>query len=257
MSEHAQIYLEGKSALVTSGSRNLGAAIAECLADRGARVAVNYWSSKEAAAALVGRLPKAAAGDHVAVRGDTTSGEGVREIVGTALDALGGRVDVLVNNSGPFTMTPFAELPEEEWNRILDANVKAAYLASQLVAPGMRAAGWGRIVNISAVSAHLRNHSLYGLAKNAMNFLTEELAVELGPEITVNAVEPGQIEESAADIAEFDPTFVQRAIEVTPAGRLVTRPEVAEIVGLLASPAFDMVTGAVIPIDGGFRFNRF
>ena len=90
-----------------------------------------------------------------------------------------------------------------------------------------------------------------------MNFLTEELAVELGPEVTVNAVEPGQIVESAEDIAEFDPTFVPRAIEATPAGRLVSRAEVAEIVALLASPAFDIVTGAVVPVDGGFRFHRF
>jgi NAD(P)-dependent dehydrogenase (short-subunit alcohol dehydrogenase family) len=247
-------FLAGKTALVTSASRNLGAAIAGALASCGASVAVNYLQSEEAARALVSRLP----GDgHVAVPGDTTTGEGVRQLVGDALEALGGRVDVLVNNSGPFSMTPFAELPEPEWDRIMNANVRAAYLATQLVAPGMRAQGWGRIVNVSAVSTKLRNHSIYGLAKQAMNALTEELAVELGPEITVNAVEPGQILESADDIAAFDPTFVPRAIAATPAGRLVTRAEVARVVALLTSPAFDMVTGAILPIDGGFRFYRF
>lgn len=257
MGADATAHLDGKTALVTSASRNLGAVIAERLAARGARVAVNYWSSAEAARDLLVRLPKAGTGDHVAVRGDTSSSEGVRAIVESTLDAFEGRVDVLVNNSGPFTMTPFTELPESEWDRILDANLKAAYMASKLVAPAMQDAGWGRIVNVSAVSTHVRNHSLYGLAKSAVNFLTEELAVELGPEVTVNAVEPGQIVESAADIAEFDPTFVPRAIEATPAGRLVTRAEVAEIVALLTSPALAMVTGAVIPIDGGFRFHRF
>src|SRR5437879_2730973 len=83
-----------------------------------------------------------------------------------------------------------------------------------------------------------------GLSKEAIIFLTEELALELGPEVTVNAVAPGQIAESADDIAEFDPTFVERAVRHTPAGRLVTRAEVAAIVAMLCSPAFDMVTGA-------------
>jgi NAD(P)-dependent dehydrogenase (short-subunit alcohol dehydrogenase family) len=121
----------------------------------------------------------------------------------------------------------------------------------------MKAAGWGRIVNISAASYALRNHSIYGLAKEALIVLTEELAVELGPEVTVNAVAPGQIVESAADIAEFDPTFVDRAIEATPAGRLVTRREVADVVVAVCSPAFAVVTGATIPVDGGFRLRSF
>jgi len=125
------------------------------------------------------------------------------------------------------------------------------------VVPAMRAAGWGRIVLLSAGSAALRNHSIYGLAKQAVEFLTEELALELGPEITVNAVAPGQIAESADDIAEFDAGFVERAIAHTPAGRLVTREEVAELVALLCGPAFDMVTGATLPIDGGWRLPRF
>jgi NAD(P)-dependent dehydrogenase (short-subunit alcohol dehydrogenase family) len=121
----------------------------------------------------------------------------------------------------------------------------------------MRDRGWGRIVNVSAGSAYLRNHSVYGLAKNGVIFLTEELALELGPAVTVNAVAPGQIEESAADIGEIDPTFVERAVRHTPARRLVTRPEVAAIVALMCSPAFDMVTGVTLPVDGGWRFNRF
>lgn len=149
------------------------------------------------------------------------------------------------------------DLPEQTWDLVMNANVKATYLASRLVAPGMRAAGWGRIVNLAAGSQHLRNHSVYGLAKNAVSFLTEELAVELGPEITVNAISPGQIEESAADIEEFDPTFVPRTLETTPVGRMVRRGEVADMAVLLCTPAFDTVTGATIPMDGGWRFYRF
>lgn len=250
-------FLAGKTALVTGSSRNLGASIVDRLATLGATVAVNYHSSAMIAEALVEGLRRRTGAPHVAIAGDGTTGAGVRRLVGDALQQLGGRVDVLVNNAGPFSMQPYAELPEEEWDRIWDSNVKAAYLAVQLVAPAMRAAGWGRIVNLSAGSAYLRNHSIYGLAKGAMIQLTEELAVELGPEVTVNAVAPGQIAESAADIAEYDPTFVERAIAHTPARRLVTRGEVAELVGLLCSPSMDMVTGATIPIDGGWRMNRF
>jgi NAD(P)-dependent dehydrogenase (short-subunit alcohol dehydrogenase family) len=250
-------FLEGRAALVTGASRNLGAVIAERLAASGARVAVNYHASAEAANTLVDRLRRETGREHVALAGDVAGTAGVETLVEAALRELGGRVDVLVNNAGPFSMTPFAELPESEWDHISNTNVKAAYLAAKLVAPGMRAAGWGRIVNISAVSYALRNHSIYGLAKNALIFLTEELALELGPEITVNAVAPGQIIESAKDIEEFDPTFVPRAIEATPAGRLVTRREVADVVVALCAPTFAMVTGTTIPVDGGFRLQRF
>jgi NAD(P)-dependent dehydrogenase (short-subunit alcohol dehydrogenase family) len=246
--------LDGRTALVTGASRNLGATIAERLAAAGARVAVNYNRSRAEAERVAAGL---AGAGHAVLQADVLQPDGVLRLVEAANEALDGRVDMLVNNAGPFSMTPFSELPPEEWDAIWDTNVKAAYLAAQLVAPAMRAAGWGRIVNISAVSYVLRNHSIYGLAKSALVFLTEELAVELGPEITVNAVAPGQIAESAPDIAEFDPTFVDRAIAVTPTGRLVTRREVADLVVALCGPLFDSVTGVTIPIDGGFRLQRF
>ena len=247
--------LSDKNALVTSSSRNLGAEIARSLAAEGASVVVNYHSSKEAAHALVEELAVLSDVGHLALAGDTSTGPGVRALVEEALGAQD-RIDILVNNSGPFSMDPFADLEESDWDRIWDSNVKAAYIASQLVVPGMREAGWGRIVNISAGSAFSRNHSIYTLAKKAIITLTEELALELGPEINVNAIAPGQIAESADDIAEFDPTFVERAIAHTPMGRLVTRPEVAAIVVALCSPLFDGVTGVVIPVDGGHRLAR-
>jgi NAD(P)-dependent dehydrogenase (short-subunit alcohol dehydrogenase family) len=246
----------GKTALVTGGSRNLGATIAEHLTALGTTVAINYQTSAETADALVGRLTDRTGRSHIALRGDMARSDDVRNVVNAAVEQLG-RIDILVNNAGPFSMTPFSELPEPEWDRIWNANVKSAYIASQLVAPAMRAAGFGRIVNISAVSSVLRNHSIYGLAKSALVFLTEELAAELGPEITVNAVAPGQILESAADIAEFDPTFVERAIAATPAGRLVTRDEVADVVIDLCRPERGGMTGVVVPVDGGFHLRSF
>jgi NAD(P)-dependent dehydrogenase (short-subunit alcohol dehydrogenase family) len=249
--------LEGRTALVTGGARNLGATIAARLAAAGATVAVHGRRPGGEAEAVAARLRQETGHDHVAVAGELTGGPAVRGVVQDAMAGLGGRIDVLVHNAGPFSMTPFGELAEEEWDTVWDVNVKAAYLAAQLAAPAMREAGWGRIVLIGAGSAYLRNHAVYGLAKQALSFLAEELALELGPAINVNAIAPGQIEESAADIAEHDPSFVERATAHTPAGRLATRAEVAELVALLCGPHFALVTGATLPIDGGWRFNRF
>jgi NAD(P)-dependent dehydrogenase (short-subunit alcohol dehydrogenase family) len=249
--------LEGRSALVTGASRNLGTTIAERLAAAGATVAVHGRRPGGEAEAVAARLRRDSGRDHLAVAGELADGAAVRELVQDGLDGLGGRIDVLVHNAGPFSMTPFGELAEDEFDAVWDVNVKAAYLVAQLAAPAMREAGWGRVVLISAGSAYLRNHAVYGLAKQALSFLAEELALELGPAITVNAIAPGQIEESAADIAEHDPSFVERAVAHTPAGRLVTRAEVAELVMLLCGPQFAMVTGATLPVDGGWRFNRF
>lgn len=249
-------FLDGKAALVTAGSRNLGSAISLALAERGADVAVNYRSSRDQADSLVEQMVELG-GSPVAVAGDCGTPAGVETLVTDTVEALGKPIQVLVNNHGPFSMTPFAEIPLEEFRTIFDANVTAAYAAVKAVVPGMREAGWGRIVNVSAASAYLRNHSIYSLAKAAVVTLTETLAVELGSEINVNCVAPGQIAESADDIAEFDPAFVERAIATTPIGRLVTRPEVAAIVAEMCGPLFGGVSGATIPIDGGWSLPTF
>ena len=245
-------YLEGRTALVTASSRNLGASIARELASGGADVVVTYHQAGDTAEALIAGLP---AGNHVAVNGDTSSEDGIKAMVDAAVAAVPGAIDIVINNSGPFAMDPFVDLDPSEWDRIWTANVKAAYLTSRMLVPAMR--GWGRIVNISAGSAYLRNHSIYTLAKDAMITFTEALAVEVAPEVNVNCVAPGQIAESADDIAEFDPSFVERAIDATPLGRLVTRGEVAGIVAELCGPRFDAVTGVTIPIDGGWRLRTF
>jgi len=242
---------------LAGGGRDLRGAIARAVVTRGGSVCIQYHASKEVATQLVEELRVDTGRQHAAVAGDMSLPASVRDVTTRAASLLGGGIDILVNNAGPFSMTPYASLPEKEWDAIWNTNVKASFIASQCVADGMRQRGWGRIVNISAGSAYLSNHSIYGLAKNAMIFLTEQLALELGPSVTVNAVAPGQIEESAADIAEFDTTFVERAIKHTPAGRLVTRREVAGVVAMLCSSGFDMVTGVTVPVDGGWRLNRF
>jgi NAD(P)-dependent dehydrogenase (short-subunit alcohol dehydrogenase family) len=249
--------LAGRRALVTGSSRNLGAEIARSLAHRGAAVVVTYHRSREQAEAVVDDLRRETGLPHCAVQADLSHPDAAAPMVAAAQDALGGPVEILVNNYGPFSMTPFSQLPADEYASVMDGNLTLAVRAVQQVVPGMRAGGWGRIVNLSAGSTYLRNHSVYGLAKSALGMLTESLALELGPEITVNAVAPGQIAESAEDIADIDPTFVDRAVAHTPAGRLVSRREIAEIVASLCAPPFDLLTGAVLPVDGGWRLNRF
>lgn len=256
MSKAVDLPLEGKTAMVTGGSLNLGAVTARTLAEQGATVAINFLSSEPEPTAVLESL-QAHGQMSYGIPGDLAQGREVKKVLEKALDLLGGRIDILVNNAGPFNADPFATLAEEEWDRILNINLKAAYMASQSVVPGMRQAGWGRIINMSAGSAYIRNHSIYGLAKNAVIFLTESLALELGPEITVNAIAPGQIAESGPDASAIDPTFVDRAIAHTPSGRLVARQEVADLIVWLCSPAAEMITGHTLPFDGGWRFNRF
>ncbi len=245
-------YLEGHTALVTSSSRNLGAAIVRALASAGADVVVVYHESMDAATSLIAEL---SAGRHKMVFGDTSTDAGIQAMVGVAVNAASGEIDIVINNSGPFSMEPFVELDPSQWDRIWTGNVKAAYLTTKLLAPAM--SDWGRIVNISAGSAYIRSHSIYTLSKNAMITLTELLAVELAPTVNVNCVAPGQILESLADAAEFDPTLAERTLDATPLGRFVTRNEVARIVAELCGPRFDAVTGVTLPIDGGWRLRAF
>ena len=256
MSAFDQRPLAGKTALVTGGSMNLGAVTARTLAAQGAMVAINHLPHEKEPTALLEEL-RSCGRPAYAVPGDLAIGSEVKAVVEKAMELLGGRIDILINNAGPFNADPFTQLSEAEWDRIMNVNVKAIYLATQGVVPGMRAAGWGRIINMAAGSAFIRNHGVYGLAKGAVILLTEALALELGPQITVNAIAPGQIAESAPDISAIDPTFVERAIKHTPSGRLVTRQEVANLIAWLCSPAADQITGHTIPIDGGWRFNRF
>jgi len=242
---------------VTGAARNLGAEIAYCLAAAGSAVAVNYRSSREEAEAVVVSLPEVGHGRHCAVGGDVADPIDSERIIAEATGATGGPIDILVNNAGPYAAKPFLELEEGEFDRVWNANTKATFLMSRAAAPGMKDHGWGRIINLSASSAYVRNRSIYTLAKAAINTLTEELALELAPEILVNAIAPGQIHESLEELEELVPEWAEKVMTSTPLGRLATRRELADIVVLLCSPLFDSVTGVTVPIDGGLRLNTF
>ena len=239
-------FLAGKVALITGSSSGAGVEIARELARAGARVAVHYRQGAAGAEATVQAIASEG-GEAAAFQADVARGDEVRRLIAEVAERLG-PISVLVNNAGPFADTPLRTLAENGWDYIMDANLKAAWLAAQCVAPGMERLGWGRIVNLGATSALVRSHSVYGLAKGALLHLTESLAVELAPKITVNAVVPSQIAGTRTDRM---PAYKAAAIAATPLGRLVTEAEIGRMVALLCSLAFDFVTGRAIIMDGG------
>jgi len=241
-----QTFLEGKVALVTGASSGTGVDIARELARCGAHVAVHYRHSHAAADEVVAAIRRAG-GEAKAFQADAAVTGDVRRLVDEVESALG-PVSVLVNNAGPFADTAFRTLSERDWDYVMNANLKAAFLASQRVLPGMEKLGWGRVVNLGATSGLVRSHSVYGLAKASLLHLTESMAGEFAPHVTVNAVVPGQIASARTDRM---PDYKAAAIAITPLKRLVTQPEIAKIVALLCSAAFDFITGRAIILDGG------
>ena len=244
--------LAGKVALVTGSSSGAGAAIALELARHGAKVAVHCRAAMEDAQAVVGRIVEAG-GTAAAFEGDLAEVDASAALAREVERALGA-ISVLVNNAGPFADAPFSTLKPSAWDRVMSVNLRAPYLLAQQVAPGMARLGWGRIVNLGATSGFVRSHSVYGLAKAALLHLTESLALELAPAITVNAVVPSQIASARTDTM---PVYKAAAIEGTPLGRLVTEQEIARMVALVCSADFDFVTGRAIVMDGGRTLPRF
>ena len=242
--------LRGKTCLITGASRALGAEIARTMARHGARVAVNYRQSAVAAQTLCEEIDAEGA---VALpfQADVSNPADVDRLVSTVWETLG-PIDVLVNNAGPYADTPFLELPVADFDRIMAANVRATFLVTQAVGPRMKACGHGQVINIAATDVFHRSHSVYGLAKAGVVYLTEALARELSPEVRVNAVAPDLI----ADNEGMEEGFVGEAVTATPLRRLVSRAEVAEMVCLLCTPAFDIMTGHTIVMDGGRSIPR-
>lgn len=244
--------LKDKVALITGSSSGAGAAIALELARLGARVAVHCRSNIGQAEAIVGRIV-ANGGTASAFRADLAQ-DGATQRLASEVEGTLGPTSVLINNAGPFADAPFRTLAPAVWDEIMAANLKAPWLLAQAVVPSMERLNWGRIVNIGATSGFVRSHSVYGLAKSALLHLTESLALELAPTITVNAVVPSQI---ASERTDTMPQYKAAAIAGTPLGRLVTEEEIARMVAMVCSSDFDFVTGRTIVMDGGRTLPRF
>jgi 3-oxoacyl-[acyl-carrier protein] reductase len=239
--------LNGRVALVTGGSRGIGAAIALALANSGAAVAVNYRERAADAEAVAGKI-KTAGGRAMTVRADVSQGADVTRMVAEIAAALG-PIDILVNNAGIAIIRDLDHLTEEDFDRTILVNLKSAFLCTQAVVPSMRARRWGRIVNISSGAARgagaIGPH--YNASKAGMEGLTRGYAARLVKDgITVNAVAPSLIE---TDMMRGRPELALRI----PLGRLGQADEVAQAVMMLVGNAY--MTGQTIAMSGGMAFN--
>lgn len=242
--------LSGKVCLVTGGARTLGRVIVQRLAHYGAHVVVNYHQSRDAALALCAEL-ETSGGSAVAIQADVTDPDDVERLIDECWKRVGS-LDLVVNNVGPYVDTPLLDLPLGDFDRILAGNLRATFLLACSAGRRMKQRGSGHIVNIAATDFLHRSHSIYGLAKAGVVHLTEALALELAPEVRINAIAPDLL----ADNDDMAESVAARAVGGTPLGRLVTRAEVAELVCLLATPAFAMVTGHTLVVDGGRSIPR-
>jgi 3-oxoacyl-[acyl-carrier protein] reductase len=242
--------LSGRVRLVTAASRKLGAEIARELATNGVHIAVNYLRSEAAASALCAEL-LALGVWAIPVQADVSQPGQVSELVEATMTALG-PIDILVNNAANFIATPFLQLPYTDFDQVMAGNIRSTYLLTQMLGGQMKRRGNGHVINIAATSAYDCSTSVYSLAKVAVVHFTQAMATELAPEVCINAIAPDLIAENE----DNPPGLVEETILSTPLNRLVSRKEVAKMVCLLCSSAFDFVTGQTIIMDGGRSISR-
>ena len=242
--------LEGKIALITGGSRGIGAAIAKRLASDGAKVAITYSKGVDAAAAVIKEIERDG-GKAIAIQADATNAEAGKAAVEKTV-ARFGRLDVLVNNAGTAIPKTFEETTLEEMDRVLDINVRGVFIATQAALKHMKSGG--RIIMIgSSVGEHVVVPGLvsYAATKGAVKIFTQALAREVANRnITVNNVQPGPID------TELNPATTEWAAPqkaATALNRFGHVDEVAALVAFVAGPESSYITGANLPVDDGMN----
>lgn len=233
--------------LITGCARRIGAAIARHLHAAGYDIALHYRSSRDAVEALAASLDHARPGSAHTLQADLAEFDRIPELVAHTLGRFG-RLDALVNNASSFHPTPVGTTTPGDWDTLMASNARAPFFLAQAAAPHLRATG-GAIVNLTDIYGErpLRQHTVYCMAKAALLMMTRSLALELGPEVRVNAVSPGAVlwpEEGGNTVAQ------EAMLARTPLGRTGTPGEVAEAVRWLLQDA-RYSTGQVLYLDGG------
>ncbi len=244
--------LEGKVALVTGAGSGIGHAIAECFGREGASVAVNYYGYEEQAEQLAAELSKSCR-KSIAVKADVSDRQQVDAMVRQTVDALGG-LNVLVNNAGIESPSPFLDIPEESWDKMLAVDLKGAFLCMQVCGKEMRDRGGGVIVNISSVHEDVPfpGFAPYCVAKGGMRMLMRSASLELAQYgIRVNNIAPGAVATPINEQTMHDPEKMELLKTVVPLGRMGTPEEVASVALFLASARSSYVTGSTYYVDGG------
>ncbi|GMA61766.1 3-oxoacyl-[acyl-carrier-protein] reductase [Alicyclobacillus fastidiosus] len=242
--------MEGKVSIVTGASRGIGRAIATLLGANGGKVLVNY-QGREDAAKETAQLIEAAGGQAIVERADVSVAEDAKRLVDVAV-ATFGRVDILVNNAGIARDGLLMRMKDEDWDDVLNTNLRGAFYMTRQVARPMMKQRDGRIINITSVSGIMGNAGQvnYSSAKAGMIGLTKASAKELAARnITVNAVAPGYISTEMTEVLGDDVT--EHMLSAIPLGRPGTPEDVAAVVEFLASDAARYITGQVLNVDGG------
>ncbi len=243
-------HLEGKVALITGASRGIGRAIAVRLARDGAAVAVNYRSDAEGAAKTLAAVTEEG-GRGMVVQGDVSSGAAVSALIGTACSELGG-IHILVNNAGISADHLTVRMSEDEWDRVLDTDLKGAFLTTKEVLRPMMRQRWGRIINIASVVACTGNagQASYAAAKAGLLGLTKSVAREVATRgITANVVAPGMVDTEMTRALSQE--IREWMLGQVPMGRPGTAEDVAGAVAFLVSDDAAYMTGQVLKVDGG------
>jgi 3-oxoacyl-[acyl-carrier protein] reductase len=244
------VSVEDKVAVVTGSSRGIGRAIALRLASQGARVVVNYKSNQTAAEDVVEQI-RADGGEAVAIQADVSQFDQAQALIDQAKAAFG-RVDILVNNAGTTRDTLVVRMSEEDWDLVVDTNLKGTFNCIKAVTRQMMRQKYGRIVNIGSVAGISGNagQANYAAAKAGVIGLSKTIARELGSRgITCNVVAPGFV---ATDLtADLPAQLIEEAIKRTPLGRTGTAEDMAAAVAFLASDDASYITGQVVAVDGG------
>jgi len=246
--------LAGKVAVVTGASKGIGAAIAKQLATEGAKVVVNYSSSKKDADKVVDEIAKDGA-KAIAVQANLSKQADIERLFADTKKAFG-RLDVLVNNAGIYEFSPLENVTEEHFHKHFNLNVLGLILASQAAVRLFDAAG-GNIVNISSIASikGFPDGAIYSGTKGAVDAITRSLAAELGPrKIRVNAIRPGMVETEGTHSAGIAESDMRKQVEAqTPLGRIGQPRDIASAVVFLASSDSSWITGETFVISGGYR----